>query len=86
MKELITELVSGANSLFYTVGGTVALAGLLIVFYWLHVMFDDKQTYDGGFLGFIKLLFDSFKDSSPSKTEPEEKKETPDELPEEKKD
>lgn len=82
MQGLITELVSGSNSLFYTVGGI----WFLMVLYWLYVMFDDRQTYDGGFRGFIKWLLDSFKDSSPSKTESEEEKETHDELHEEKKD
>ncbi len=54
MKELITELIAGANSVFFAVGGAVALGGLLIVCYWLEVMFDDKQKYDGGIIGFFK--------------------------------
>ena len=54
MKEFITELIAGANSLFFAVGGAVALGGLLIVCYWLEVMFDDKNKYDGGVIGFFK--------------------------------
>ena len=73
MKELITELIAGANSLFFAVGGTVALVGLLIVCYWLEVMFDDKQKYDGGVIGFFKWCMDTCKKCLPETTESTEK-------------
>ena len=73
MKEFITELIAGADSLFFAVGGTVALGGLLIVCYWLEVMFDDKNKYDGGVIGFFKWCADTCKKCLPSATESAEK-------------
>ena len=78
MKEFITELIAGANSLFFAVGGTVALGGLLIVCYWLEVMFDDKNKYDGGVIGFFKWCADTCKKCLPSATESAEKATTED--------
>lgn len=69
MKEFITELIAGANSLFFAVGGAVALGGLLIVCYWLEVMFDDKNRYDGGVIGFFKWCADTCKKCLPEAVE-----------------
>ena len=78
MKEFITELIAGANSLFFAVGGAVAPGGLLIICYWLEVMFDDKNKYDGGVIGFFKWCADTCKKCLPSATESAEKATTED--------
>jgi hypothetical protein len=44
------------NKLFAMFAVPVALIGAILCMYYLTVMFDDKQQYDGGFDGFIKWL------------------------------